>query len=258
MNKRSVRIAGIALTLSFILPPALAQAGWGDLIKKIEESTPELLKSTEPSTGSTSNNAGLDSDTLIRGLKQALEVGTQRAVEGVSKTDGYFANPAIKIPLPDAVNKGSSLLRKMGMGTLVDDFELSMNRAAEKAAPQATEYFLSTLNKMSIEDAREIYQGADDAATRYFQQHTSSQLETVFKPIITETMEQVGVTRYYKALVQQASQYPLVGDMGLDLENHVTTQALEGLFLMLAEEEKKIRANPLARSTDLLKQVFGY
>jgi hypothetical protein len=132
-----------------------------------------------------------------------------------------------------------------------------MNRAAEKAAPKATEYFLNALKAMTFEDAKKIYEGSDDAATRYFQDKTSGDLESTFKPIIKDAMQQVGATRYYQQMVDEASKYPLVGDMDLNLENHVTDKALEGLFLMLAEEEKKIRQDPVARSTDLLKQVFG-
>ncbi len=159
--------------------------------------------------------------------------------------------------MPDTVESGAKLLRKFGAGSLVDDFELSMNRAAEQAAPQATEYFLNALKAMSFEDVKRIYEGSDDAATNYFKEQTSADLESVFKPIIRDTMESVGVTRYYQQMVDEASSYPLVGDMDLNLENHVTNKALQGLFLMLAEEEKKIRQDPLARSTDLLKQVFG-
>lgn len=239
----------MGIVLSLLLQPA--QAGWGDLLKKIEQRAPELL------TSSASRSAALDTETLAQGLKQALALSTRRAVDSVSRTDGYFANPAIKIPLPAAINRGSALLRQLGMGPQVEAFELSMSRAAEQAAPLATAYFMTALKQMSIEDARAIYQGADDAATRYFQEQTSTQLEKVFKPVITEAMQQVGVTRSYQALVQQASQYPLIGDLGLNLEEHVTRQALKGLFLMLAEEEKRIRTDPLARSTDLLKQLFG-
>ncbi|MCW8884248.1 MAG: DUF4197 domain-containing protein [Motiliproteus sp.] len=227
-------------------------AGWGDLLKKIEEKAPEIMNSEEGKSA-----AGLDTETLIKGLKEALAVGTQRAVEEVSKTDGYFSNPTIKVPMPDTVESGAKLLRKFGGDSLVDDFELSMNRAAEKAAPQATEYFLNALKAMSIEDAKKIYEGSDDAATRYFQDKTSGDLENTFKPIIKDAMKQVGVTRYYQQMVDEASKYPLVGDMDLNLENHVTDKALEGLFVMLAAEEKKIRQDPVARSTDLLKQVFG-
>jgi len=254
MHIDRAHITAIGFAAVMAIQPQLAQAGWGDLLKKIEESAPELL----PGKSATSNtDSSLDTETLVRGLKQALEIGTQRAVDSVSKTDGYFSNPRIRIPLPAVVNQGSALLRQFGMGTLVDEFELSMNRAAEQAAPEASAHILETLKQMSIEDARKIYQGGADSATRYFQEHTTDQIEAAFKPKIAAAMEQAGVTRYYQALVKQASQYPLVGDMGLNLENHVTGKALEGLFLMLAEEEKKIRADPVARSTDLLKQVFG-
>ncbi len=234
--------------------PAHSIAGWGDLLKKIEEKGAEVLDQS----GAGGNAVGnLDTETLIMGLKEALEVGTRRAVDEVSKTDGYFGNPKIRVPMPDTVDKTTGLLRKFGLGSLVDDFELSMNRAAEKAAPQATEYFLSALREMSFEDARKIYEGSDDAATQYFRDRTSADLESVFKPIIRETMEEVGVTRYYQQLVDEAGKYPLVGDMDLNLENHVTDKALDGLFMMLAAEEKRIREDPVARSTELLKQVFG-
>ncbi len=249
----SAAVTGLLLLgLPLFQPQLQPQAGWGDLLKKLEDNAPALLQSTP-----VQESNSLDTDTLVRGLKQALEVGTQRAVANVSKPDGYFSNPSIRVPLPTVVDRGSALLRKFGMGSVVDEFELSMNRAAEKAAPRATEYFLQTLKAMSIEEARTIYQGPDDAATRYFQQRTASQLEGEFKPVIKEAMEQVGVTRYYQALVHQAAQYPMVGDMALDLEQHVTDRALDGLFLMLAEEERLIRQDPVARSTELLKQVFG-
>jgi len=247
-----VRCATALLIALFSLPTL---AGWGDLLKKIEEKAPEILNSSDSDAKTSLTN--LDTETLIKGLKQALEIGTKRAVDGVSKTDGYFANPKIKVPMPESIDSATQLMKKFGLGSLVDDFELSMNRAAEKAAPQATEYFLNALKVMSFEDAKKIYEGNDDAATRYFQDNTSADLESVFKPIIRDSMEQVGATRYYKQLVDEASQYPLIGDMDLNLENHVTDKALEGLFLMLAEEEKRIREDPVARSTDLLKQVFG-
>ncbi|MFT5721866.1 MAG: hypothetical protein ACI9W6_002184 [Motiliproteus sp.] len=249
MNSHFIRNSLMTIALSLLLQPA--QAGWGDLLKQIEERAPELLK------GSADSSTEIDTDTLVQGLKQALELSTRRAVEGVSQTDGYFANPAIRIPLPAAINRGAALLRQLGMAAQVEAFEVSMNRAAEQAAPLATKFFMAELEQLSIEDARTIYKGADDAATRYFQERTATQLEAAFKPVITATMQQAGVTRYYQALVQQASQYPVIGGLGINLEAYVTRQALAGLFVMLAEEEKRIRADPLARSTDLLKQLFA-
>ena len=253
MKRATKLLPSSVLLLLALSSPTMAD--WGDVLKKLEEKAPEVLNSSDNKEALSIGN--LDTETLIEGLKQALEVGTQRAVDEVSKTDGYFGNPKIKVPMPDTINSATKLLRKFGMSSLVDDFELSMNRAAEKAAPQATEYFLNALKAMSIEDAKKIYEGNDDAATVYFREKTSSDLETTFRPIIRDSMKQVGVTRYYKQLVDEASQYPLVGDMDLDLENHVTNKAMNGLFLMLAEEEKRIRKDPVARSTDLLKQVFG-
>ncbi|WP_421862363.1 DUF4197 domain-containing protein [Motiliproteus sp.] len=249
------RLAPLALASISLLAPVNAVAGWGDILKQVEEQAPQLLQQGTNSDGA--SHSSLDTDTLIRGLKQALEVGTQRAVDQVSQTDGYLGNPTIRIPLPSVIDQGAKLVGKFGGQSLVDDFERSINRAAEKAAPLAAEPFLTTLKGMSFEDARQIYEGSDDAATRYFQDKTQADLKTAFEPIIRDSMQQVGVTNYYQALVKQASQYPLVGDMNLDLESYVTDKALVGLFKVLAEEEKRIREQPLARSTELLKQVFG-
>ncbi len=252
MNKHTLWAPAALLIVSLSQP---GHAAWGDLLKKIEEKAPDVLNSGGDSAGKV--DSALDTETLVKGLKQALEVGTRRAVESVSSTDGYFGNPQIKVPMPESINSATQLLRKAGLGSMVDEFELSMNRAAEKAAPQATEYFVDAVQNMSLEDAKKIYQGPDDAATRYFQDKTSADLTAVFKPVIGDAMEQVGVTRHYQQLVNAASKYPMIGNMDLDLENHVTHKALDGLFLMIAEEEKRIRQDPVARSTELLKQVFG-
>ncbi|MEH6651399.1 MAG: DUF4197 domain-containing protein [Motiliproteus sp.] len=258
MNGRRILVTGAALLGCYLIPVS-AQAGWGDILKQVEESVPGLTESTADSTiNNTSNNgSSLDTDTLVRGLKEALAVGTQRAVDEVAKPDGYLANPKIKVPLPAVISSSATLLDRFGMGALVDQFEVSMNRAAEAAAPQATQYFLDTLKQMSIEDARKIYNGADDAATRYFEQQNTGQLQALLQPVIVEAMDTAQVTHYYQALVKEASSYPLVGDLDLDLEKHVTDKALKGLFVMLAEQEKLIREEPVARTTDLLKQVFG-
>ena len=248
------------LAASLSLP---AQAGFGDLLKEVEDAGKDLIKeSTSGSSNSSTGTAGsgLDYNTLVAGLKDALDVGTRRAVESLSKQDGYMSNALARIPLPDELNKASSLLRKFGLGDQVDEFELSMNRAAEKAAPQATEIIVSSIKDMSIEDAEKILNGADNAATEYFRGKTSGQLAELFKPTIKSSMDQVGATRYYGQLSQEAKKVPLVGDFakGYNLEDHVTNEALNGLFAMLAAEEKKIRENPAARTTDLLKQVFDF
>ena len=201
---------------------------------------------------------GLSEDEIVNGLKQALEVGTGNAVTTVSQTGGYFKNPKIKIPLPENVQKVEKLLRSTGFGSQVDEFELSMNRAAERAAPEAKTIFFDAIKQMSFADARQILEGPDDAATRYFQGKTTDRLQDIFKPITHQAMSEVGVTNYYQSIDDKIKTIPFVADqMNFDLDQYVTDKALNGLFLMLAEEEKKIRQDPAARVTNLLKKVFA-
>jgi hypothetical protein len=200
---------------------------------------------------------GLTDSEIIKGLKQALEIGTAEAVQVVSKVNGYYKNPDIRIPLPEDVQKAEKFIRMAGYGDLVDDFELSMNRAAEQAAPEAKSIFWDAIKQMSFDDARKILNGADNAATIYFEDKTSARLSEVFKPIVGQTMSEVGVTNTYKDLNKKASNLPFVDSFSFDLDQYVTDQALDGLFVMLAAEEKKIREDPAARVTDLLKKVFA-
>jgi hypothetical protein len=205
----------------------------------------------------TKPDEGNDEDTVIAGLKEALRIGTGNAVGSVSEENGYFDNLAIKIPIPRELEKADELLRKVGMGDRVDDFVLSMNRAAEKAAPQAADIFISAVKEMSITDAFDILGGHETAATDFFQEKTSDRLYGLFKPVVTDTMGQTGVVKSYKRLVDKYTSIPFVKDEPVDLEDYVTDMALAGLFHMVGEEEKKIREDPAARVTDLLKKVFG-
>ncbi|MDO6563742.1 DUF4197 domain-containing protein [Amphritea sp. 1_MG-2023] len=258
---RNKTLSKVAITLFTCSLTATAFGGFGDLLKKVEEGGKQLLESQQSGSTSTSSaDSSLSYDTVIAGLKEALEVGSREAIESVSQENGYFNNDQIKIPLPDQVEKVSSLLKKFGLGSQVEAFELSMNRAAEQAAPEATEILVGAIKEMSIEDARTILNGSDNAATEYFREKTSTRLEELFRPSIKSSMEQVGVTKSYSDLTQQASQVPMVGDLAqnYNLEDYVTEGALDGLFTMLAAEEKKIRENPAARTTDLLKQVFNF
>jgi hypothetical protein len=200
---------------------------------------------------------GLSEDEIVNGLKQALEIGTGNAVNTVSRTNGYFKNPQIRIPLPENVQKFERLLRASGFGSQVDKFELSMNRAAERAAPEAKAIFWDAIKQMSFADARQILDGSDNAATQYFQDKTASRLQMVFKPITHQAMSEVGVTRYYQSIDDKINTIPYADWMSFDLDQYVTDKALSGLYLMLAEEEKKIRQDPAARVTDLLKKVFA-
>ncbi|WP_027859610.1 DUF4197 domain-containing protein [Marinobacterium jannaschii] len=255
--KINTTLTGLATLSLTVAISSNLYAGWDDLLKKAEETGKELI---EQQTGSDSAATGttLDTDTLIKGLKEALEVGSRRAIEGISQSGGYLNNPDIRIPLPKGVDQAAGLMRQYGLGSQVDQFEQSMNQAAEKAAPQATEIIITALRGMTIEDAKRIFNGPDDAATQYFRDKTYSNLTALFRPSIKESMGQVGVTRYYNDLAGEAKQLPMVNQMvDLDLENHVTTKALDGLFAVLADEEARIRKDPAARTTDILKSVFG-
>jgi hypothetical protein len=204
-----------------------------------------------------SSDEGLSEGEIISGLKEALEIGTAEAVQVVSKVNGYYKNPDIRIPLPDDVQKAEKYIRISGYGDMVDDFEKSMTRAAEQADPQAKSIFWDAIKQMSFDDARNILNGADNSATLYFEDKTSARLGEVFKPIVGQSMQQVGVTNTYKDLNQKAQSIPFVDKFSFDLDQYVTDKALNGLFVMLAAEEKKIREDPAARVTDLLKKVFA-
>lgn len=220
--------------------PAFPQ--WGNFLKDLRKSL---------------GGSSLTEDELVRGLKEALEIGTAKAVESVSRVNGYYGNPQIRIPLPESVQKTEKLLRAAGLGPKVDEFELSMNRAAERAAPEAKALFWDGIKKMTFSDARKILNGESNEATLYFQEKTSSRLREIAKPIVRDAMSGVGVTRTYQDLDRTAHTIPFAGSYSFDLDQYVTDKALTGLFLMLAKEEKKIRENPAARTTDLLKKVFG-
>jgi hypothetical protein len=231
----------IALGLTGFVP---AQAGISD-----------LLKGAEQAIGGGGGN--LSETKIVDGLKEALQIGTGKAVASVSQTGGFWDNPKIRIPLPGSVEKEKSILGAAGYGPQLDQFEMSMNRAAEKAAPEAKGIFLDAIKQMNISDAQKILNGGDNAATLYFKDKTFGRLSEIFKPAVHDSMAQVGVTRQYQELDQQMQSLPFVGGMSFNLDNYVTKGALDGLFYMVGQEEKKIRENPAARVTDLLKQVFG-
>ena len=224
-----------------------------DALKKGLPQLPELGNSpTGRATG-----AGLDDRTIASGLKDALSVGTKNAVSLVSKLNGYYGNEAIKILLPDKIQQAAEVAGKLGYQKQVDDFILSMNRAAEKAAPKAASHFADTIKGMSIEDARKILSGGNTAATEYFRSKNFSKLYDEFKPSISQSINQVGTARAYNDMMAKVPSIPFAKTESLDLNHYVTTKALDGLFYMLGQEEQKIRTNPMAQTTDLLKKVFG-
>ncbi|QQS28748.1 MAG: DUF4197 domain-containing protein [Sphingobacteriales bacterium] len=193
---------------------------------------------------------------IIMGLKQALEFGIGNGSDLVSKTDGYFKNSFIKIPFPPEAKKVENTLRDIGLGSEVDKVILSLNRAAEDAAKGAKPIFISAIKQMTIKDAMNILKGTDNAATEYLKKTTSNDLRSAFKPVINKSLDKVAATKYWDDIIKKYNQIPLVQKVNPDLSAFVTEKALDGLFYMVAKEEAKIRKDPLARVTDLLKRVF--
>ena len=191
------------------------------------------------------------------GLKDALKVGVKNAIKSLAKNNGYFTNSAVKILLPEEVRKAESVLRRGGFGQELDDFTLSMNRAAEKAAPLATDIFADAIVEMSFADAMKILRGGNTAATDYLREKTYDKLLTLYKPAVHKTMNEYKVTQQYDAIAGRIRKLPLIGHtINLDINHYVSSKALDGLFYMTAQEETGIRTNPKARVTSLLKEVF--
>ncbi|HSE05788.1 MAG TPA: DUF4197 domain-containing protein [Methylomirabilota bacterium] len=206
--------------------------------------------------GEASLGAGLSDAKIGAGLKEALQVATEKTVALTGKTDGYFTNQAIKILMPERLRSFESGLRAVGYGAQIDELVLGMNRAAERAAPQAKQIFFDAIGDMSFDDARKILNGGDTAATEYFKGKTTPRLTTAFRPVVEQSMNQVGVSRQYKDLVGRFESIPFAKSQAFDLDGYVVEKGLGGLFTVLGEQEKQIRTNPTARATDLLKEVF--
>lgn len=192
------------------------------------------------------------------GLKEALVNGISKGADLVSVTDGYFKNPEIKIPFPPEVQKVEKALRDIGLGSEVDKFVMTLNRGAEDAAKSAKPIFVSAIKSMTIQDAWAILKGEDNAATEYLRRTTSTQLKDAFKPVIQSSLNKVNATKYYGDLVTRYNKIPFVEKVNPNLDDYATDKAIEGLFVMIAKEEKNIRKDPVARTTELLKRVFGY
>jgi hypothetical protein len=191
------------------------------------------------------------------GLKEALINGISKGSDLVSQADGYFKNPEIKIPFPPDVKKVEDKLRQVGLGKEVDQFVMTLNRGAEDAATQAKPIFIDAIKQMSISDAWGILKGQPDAATQYLKKTTTAQLKARFSPVIQNSLNKVNATKYYGDIVNKYNKIPFVEKVNPDLNNYATDLAIQGLFTMIAKEERNIRQNPIARTTDLLKRVFG-
>jgi uncharacterized protein DUF4197 len=202
--------------------------------------------------------AQLSNKEVANALKEALTKGVSKGADLVSVTDGFFKNPEIKIPFPPEVKKVETKLRQMGMGKTIDNFVLSLNRAAEEASKEAKPIFIDAIKQLTINDAISILKGTPDAATQFLKRTTTASLKEKFSPIVQAALDKTSATKYYKDITGTYNKIPLVTKVNPDLNAYATDKAIEGLFVMIAKEEKNIRENPVARTTDLLKKVFGF
>jgi hypothetical protein len=257
-------LLGLALVVA-TLPFAAAGSGqFKDLLNKVKQT---------PHGANSSLGSNLPNSDIASGLKEALAKGTTNAINSLGRSDGFWKNAKVRIPLPGKLEQAGNLARKMGQGARVDAFELSLNRAAEQAVPKVADIFGDAIRKMSLSDARSILAGGDHAATDFFRRVAGDALTARIHPIVARATDSVGCTQKYKAFTA-GSGGGLGGAMGslgslggghkedkggspLDLDNYVTGKTLDGLFAMIGEEEQSIRHNPAARSSDLLKKVFG-
>ncbi len=232
-----------------------AHASWWDkgaeLFKEVQEKAPEVIKSKDSSTSS------LSSSEIQKAFKEALSLGSEAVVKQLSTKDGFNADQAIHIPLPGTLKSAQSMLNRVGMGDLMDDLELKLNRAAEAATPEAKALFINAVKEMTFEDVQKIYQGPKDSATQYLRSKTGKDLAAKMRPIIENTLNSVGAVKAYDKAISEYKNIPFVPDVKADLLQHVTDKGMDGMFYYLAKEEASIRKDPVKQSTELLKKVFG-
>jgi hypothetical protein len=241
------------LLCALLLCPVFAHADWRDLLNKITRGGEDAVTAENASAA-----LGLSEEDIVAGLKDALNTATALAVDLLGKEGGFMDNPEVRIPLPDELDWVEKSLRKVGQDKLADDFVLSMNNAAEQAVPVALGQFRGAINAMTLDDAKGILNGPDDAATQYFRKYAEEGLREEFLPIVKEATDSTGVTSAYKNMTKYAGSFgSFFEQQSVDVDAYVTDKALAGLFKVVAEEEARIREDPVARSTDLLKKVFG-
>ncbi len=235
---------GIWVLAIWLLPIIPAHAGLFDSVM-------ETLTTPAPS------ESNLSQDSIISGLKEALTVGTQNAIGSLAKDNGYLNNNEISIPMPPAISNVSDVLKSAGQGDVVNNFIKSMNGAAETAAPQAQSIILDAITNMNFSDAQNILNGGNTAATDYLKSKTYDKISSTFQPSISASLDKVGGTANFKQMLDIFNALPFMQSKPLNLDKYVTSEALNGLFLMMGKEETKIRTDPTARATDLLKSVFA-
>ncbi len=228
----------------------------GSLLNTVENTIKNKNASTDSSLHKPTTVKNLSNSDIAAGLKEALQVGTERGTAKLSAVDGFFKNAAIKILMPSEAEKIEKTLRSIGLNKQVDDAVLSMNRAAEDAAKSATPIFKNAIQHITFSDAVGILKGGDSAATKYLKEKTNPQLTTAFTPIVQQSLQKVDATKYWETLITAYNKIPFVKKVTTNLTTYVTEKSLSGIFYQVAAEEQKIRKNPLAQSSDLLKKVF--
>jgi len=243
-------------SITFLLSLSLsANAGWLD---KLTEKADKVTEKVTSNNTSKLSDIALSNDKITNGLKQALSKGADFAVSSLGKTGGFINDKNVRIPMPEKLGKIESLLRKSGKGKYADEFVATMNSAAEAAVPLTIDILKDGIQNMSVDDAKNILSGKDDAATQYLRKVGDSRLQSEITPIVKKATAKAGVTRTYKIMYEKigfAGKYLNLDDY--DIDSYVTKKTMDGLFTMIAQEEKKIRANPVERTTDVLKEVFG-
>lgn len=225
-------------------------------LKDLQKKADSVIKVLPTTTKVNSNS--LTNDEVINGLREALTVGTNQSTALASKLDGFYKNPEIFIPFPQEVQAVKEYALKVGLKAQVNKFEMTLNRAAEEAAKSAAPIFINAIKGMSITDGFTILKGNDNAATVYLQNKTTADLKRLFTPIVKKATSKVQLTKYWTPLASSYNRVPLVQKVNPDLNAYVTDRAIQGLFKLIADEELKIRKNPAARVSDLLKKVFGW
>ena len=237
----------LALLLAFAIGLTGCSSS-NSVLKGIEEVAGQVLSES---------GGGLSTDDIARGLKQALSVGSQNVVGQLGQVNGFNNDPVAHIPLPRGLEKVRDVARKVGLSGQLDGLETRLNQAAELATPKAKALFLSAINRMTIDDAVGILRGPDNAATEYFRGVMGGDLAAAMRPIIDDSLSQVGAVRSFNSLLASYRKIPLAPPIEADLTNHVLEQGIDGIFYYIAAEEKAIRDDPLKRTTDLLQRVFG-
>jgi hypothetical protein len=239
--KKVLYIVVISILLGL---PAKAQ-----FLKDLKKAAENVIEET--------SKTGFSEEEASKALKEALTIGIKKGVSQLSKPDGYFRDPQIKIPMPKEAKTVEEKLRMLGQGKAVDNAIESMNRAAEDAANGAKDIFVAVIKELTLKDVMNIVSGEDDAATRFLEDHTRTRLIEKFKPVIKVSLDKVGATKYWNTVFSSYNKLPFVKKVNPDLLDYVTNKAIDGLFVQIAKEELEIRKNPVARVTDLLKKVFG-